>query len=354
MTSSVANTSVLDTQETSMVANAFENADDFRTIGERITAPIDTIIDETTRVIENDPIMRVSDELAKMNTEMQVVYNNIIDNDGSIMRFFKSIPGIGTIAQKLDETFDEVSFNMQDVNDKITTIFSGFDQSYTSLNLSIDMQNTFLEGIDANLGKVIAYKEFLETKLAEFKQKNESDNAEDPKLKLFLHSVEFFLTNLVVLIGNLEMAKKRLQIRLDSARKLSLSMNSSKPIFKTLLSTAVIEISGQKAIDASMEAINAMGRSIDKMSSELTEKAIEGNRKSEELTSKPVLSSNVFVENVTKLKNHFAEIEDYRLRIAEEAKKERKDFDDARKNLEEIKVLTKKETDELEAVLNKA
>jgi hypothetical protein len=62
------------------------------------------------------------------------------------------------------------------------------------------------------------------------------------------------------------MARKRLLMRLDSATKLSLAMNSSRPIFKTLLSTALIETSSQKALDASMKALDVMGETIDKMS----------------------------------------------------------------------------------------
>jgi len=341
----------LNPEEKELVIKSFEEVKDFRSLGEKITAPIDTIIDETTKIIENDPIMDVSNELNSMNTQMQAVYNEIIDNDSSAMKFFKSLPVLGSIAEKLDEKWDEQNFNMQSINEKISTIFSGFDQSYNSLNISIDMQYSFLEGIEQNLGKVIGYKEFLDEKLEEFKQN--TNNEDEEKIKLFIRSVEFFQTNLVVLIGNLEMAKKRLLIRLDSARKLSLSMNSSKPIFKTLLSTAVIEISGQKAIDASMTAINAMSQTIDKMSSTLTDEAIASNKKAEELSSKPILSLNVFVENVSKLKNHFEEIEDYREKVMIEAKKEQEDFDKARKNLEDIKVLTKTQSDELEKILEK-
>jgi len=339
----------INSSEAALVASAFASARDFRTVGERITAPIDSIIDETARIIENDPIMNVSDELSRMNREMQAVYGTIIDNDGAFMKFIKGIPGVGALARKLDEALDDTSFNMQDINGKIGAIFSGFDQSYTSLNLSIDMQHRFVEGIEHNLEKVIAYKELLEEKLAEH---TEQDDDMQEHRQLFLRSVEFFLTNLVVLVGNLEMAKKRLLIRLDSAQKLSLSMSASKPIFKTLLSTAVIEISGQKAIDASMEAMNAMSRSIDNMSATLTDKAIEGNQKAEEMTSKPLLSTTLFIENVTKLKNHFEAIEDYRQKVADEAHKERADFDAARQNLEAIKVLTREETNEIEAVLS--
>ena len=343
----------LNQEEQDLVIKSFEEVKDFRTLGERITAPIDSIIDETTVIIENDPIMDVSDELNVMNTKMQGIYADIIDNDGTVMKFFKKLPVIGSLAEKLDEKWDEQNFNMKTINGQITAIFSGFDQAYASLNTSIDMQYNFLEGIEKNLGKVINYKEFLDVKLVEFKTNIENKEEDKDKLKLFIRSVEFFQTNLTVLIGNLEMAKKRLLIRLDSARKLSLSMNSSKPIFKTLLSTAVIEISGQKAIDASMTAITAMSETIDKMSTSLTDEAIASNKKAEELSSKPILSLNVFIDNVTKLKNHFDEIEDYREKIMIDAKKQREDFDQARKNLADIKVLSKSQSDELEEILTK-
>ena len=76
-------------------------------------------------------------------------------------------------------------------------------------------------------------------------------------------------------------------------------------------------------------------------------------KKAEELSSKPILSLNVFVENVSKLKTHFEEIEDYRAQVAIEAKKEQENFDNARKSLASIKLLTKQQSDELEHILNK-
>jgi len=147
------------------------------------------------------------------------------------------------------------------------------------------------------------------------------------------------------------MARKRLNMRLDSANKLSLAMSSSRPIFKTLLSTALIETSSQKAIDASMKAMEVMGNTIDKMSSELTDKAIESNKKSEEMTSKPILSTSVFIENVTKLKNYFDEMESYREQISKEATEERKLFKWAKNKLENLKILNKKDVEELNAEL---
>jgi len=85
--------------ESQEVAEAFQQADDFRTVGERITAPLDDILAETSEVIDSDPIMRVSDELSKMNGDVQEVYSEIIDNDGLIMRLFKALPLVGHVAR---------------------------------------------------------------------------------------------------------------------------------------------------------------------------------------------------------------------------------------------------------------
>ncbi len=338
----------LSATEQAEVEQTFAEAKDFRQLGEKITAPIDSIISETATIIDSDPIMNVSDALTAMNNDVQGVYKEIIDNDGTLMKIAKTIPLIGSLAKSLDAKWDEASFNIKSLEGKISTIFSGFDQSATSLNTSIDMQKKFLEGIDENLGKVVAYKEFLAKKIEEFKGKSleSADETEKMKYDMFIRHVEYFQSNLVVLIGNLDMARKRLLMRLDSAAKLSLAMSSSRPIFKTLLSTALIETSSQKALDASMKAINVMGETIDKMSTELTDKAIESSRKSEELSSKPVLSASVFIDNVTKLKNHFDTIESYRAQVKSEADAQKKLFDEASQKLKEVKVLGAREQEE--------
>lgn len=335
--------------EQAEIEQTFAEAKDFRGLGEKITAPIDSIISETATIIDSDPIMNVSDKLTEMNKDVQGVYKEIIDNDGTVMKIAKSLPLIGSLAKSLDAKWDEASFNIKSLEGKISTIFSGFDQSYSSLNTSIDMQKKFLEGIDENLGKVVGYKDFLNTKIEEFKTKNleTTDEATKMKYDMFVRHVEYFQSNLVVLIGNLDMARKRLLMRLDSASKLSLAMSSSRPIFKTLLSTALIETSSQKALDASMKAIDIMGSTIDKMSTELTDKAIESSRRSEELSSKPVLSASVFVDNVSKLKNHFDTIEAYRAQVKIEAEAQRKLFDDASENLKNVKVLAAQDQEDL-------
>ena len=345
----------LSATESEEVEQTFAEAKDFRSLGEKITAPIDSIISETATIIDSDPIMKVSDTLTEMNKNVQSIYKEIINNDGTVMRLAKSIPILGGLMKSLDSKWDEAAFDVKSLEGKIQMIFSGFDQAHTSLDTSVDMQKKFLDGIDANLGKVVAYKEFLAKKIEEFRAKGieSKDETEKMKYDMFVRHVEYFLSNLVVLIGNLDMARKRLLMRLDSASKLSLAMSSSRPIFKTLLSTALIETSSQKAIDASMAAITVMGSTIDKMSSELTDKAIESSRKSEELASKPVLSASVFVENVTKLKNHFDTIESYRAQIKIEADAEKKSFDDASAQLKAIKVLGAKDQEEFVEELNK-
>lgn len=341
--------------EAKEIENIFEGAKDFRTIWERITAPIDNIISETATIIDKDPIMNVSKELGEMNKQVQWVYSEIIDNDGTLMKIMKTIPLVWNLAKSIDARIDEAKFNMKSLEWRIWVIFSGFDQSYTSINTSIEMQKKFIDGIEANLWKVVAYKDFISIKIDEFKARLEAatDQEEKDKLAMFIRNVEYFQGNLVVLIGNLDMAKKRLLMRLDAAVKLSLSMNSSRPIFKTLLSTALIETSSQKALDASIKAMDVMWSTIDKMSSELTDKAISSAKKSEELSRKPVLSTTIFLENVTKLKNHFDEIEDYREQIRLEWEKERELFNEAKAKLDEVKVISKEGQEELAKELSK-
>jgi hypothetical protein len=88
------------------------------------------------------------------------------------------------------------------------------------------------------------------------------------------------------------------------------------------------------------------------MSSDLTDKAISSSKKAEEMSSKPVLSTTVFIENVTKLKDHFDSIEDFRKKITAEAEAERKSFDEAKAKLEDMKLLSSNETNELNKELN--
>jgi hypothetical protein len=39
--------------------------------------------------------MQVSDELSKMNSDVQSVYKDIINNDGTMMKIAKSLPMLG-------------------------------------------------------------------------------------------------------------------------------------------------------------------------------------------------------------------------------------------------------------------
>ena len=64
------------------------------------------------------------------------------------------------------------------------------------------------------------------------------------------------------------------------------------------------------------------------------------------MSSKPVVSTQVFIDNVQKLKTHFDEIEQFRAQVALEAAEERKLFEEAGKKFEEMKLLSKEDTEE--------
>lgn len=335
------------------IETVFRNAQDFRTIGERITSPINEIITQTSQLIEQDPIMHVGEDLEKINSEVQTIYRDIINNDSAFSKGMKRLPLVGRLWTKASNSVEDMKFKMANIAGKVTIIFSGFDQSYESLNLSVESQNRFLEGIDDNIGMLVAYRDFIDLKLVDFQERYEKteDEEEKEKLQLFIGNVEYFKNNLIILIGNLEMARKRLLVRLDSARKLSLAMNASRPIFQTLLSTALIETSNQKALDASMKAMNIMAQTIDDLGTQLTDSAIESSKKAEEMTAKPVLSTKTFIDNVNKLKRHFEEIETYRKQVKSLGNQEKISFDKAINSLNNIKFLGKKENEEFEKEL---
>ena len=107
------NTKPLTELEKTQVEQTFAEAKDFRSLGEKITSPLDSIIAETATVIDSDPIMQVSDELSKMNNSVQEVYKDIINNDGTMMKIAKSIPLLGGLMKSLDSKWDEAKFNIQ-------------------------------------------------------------------------------------------------------------------------------------------------------------------------------------------------------------------------------------------------
>jgi len=160
----------LSTVDKAEIEKSFAESKDFREVWEKITAPIDNIIKETAQVIDNDPVMNVSEELWQMNNEVQWVYSDIIDNDGKITKFFKKIPLIWDLVQTLDDKIDQAKFDMKWIQGKIEIIFSWFDTTYNSVNKSIDLQIKFLDTIEKNLWKIEAYKDFIEDKLLELQK----------------------------------------------------------------------------------------------------------------------------------------------------------------------------------------
>jgi hypothetical protein len=103
----------LSASEQAQIEQTFAEAKDFRQLGEKITAPIDSIISETAHMIDSDPIMQVSNTLSELNGQVQEVYQEIIDNDGAVMKMAKKMPLIGGLMKKLDASFDEAAFNMK-------------------------------------------------------------------------------------------------------------------------------------------------------------------------------------------------------------------------------------------------
>lgn len=305
----------LDKNEVKQIDDTFDNIKNFRSLWEKITSPVDNIINETSKVIKSDLIMNTSNKLETVNYDIQKVYEKIVNEDWAILRFLKSIPLIGNIISY----FMKKKYNMKEIKWQIENIFSWFDQSYESLNKSIYIQKNFLDSLEKNLWKINNYQKFIDKRLInlEEKYKNEIDKDQKGKYKVFIEQVEYFLQNIRILIGNLELARKRILTRLDSTIKLSLSMNNSRPIFKTIINVAILETSWQQALDASSKYMEAMWNALESISEDILEDKTE-HKNVEDKNEDNSNNEDKLVENVKKLKNNFDEIEWYRKEIVKQ------------------------------------
>jgi len=335
------------------IEEKFENAEDFSEVGAQITAPINGVANETLTLIKNDPIMDVSGILNNIKKDVDWLYDDIIKEDSFILKFAKAIPLLWLAIDKISGTAENIKFNMKETNEKIQGLFKNFDVSHKSLVKSIELQNKYLKWLNANIDEIIAYRNFIDKKLEEFEEKIvQSSWEEQEKYKNFANAMQNFLSNLNSLIGNLTLWRKRILRRLDAAQNINLVMWPTRWIFEALLSTAVVEAATQKPIEATLKSMNNLWESIDKRNETLTEKTIENSKKTEKMLAKPILNTKKFVNNVEKLKNHFIDIEEYREKMATEAKAEKKEFEKAYETLEDLNVPKPKNHKELMEHLN--
>ena len=342
-------------EQKSEIEAAFKNADDFRGLWSKITDPFKGSFDKAVTVIENDPVMDVSNQLTNLNWQIQEVYWEILSNDGKMMRTAKKLPFIWGWIKAIDKNVDKASFDIKWTNRKIKVIFSGYDIAEGSLNTAINLKKEHITEMEWQEEISVRYITYIQRKIDQFKQNLATlpEWEDKRKYKMFLEQIEYFSANLVSLVSNLYLSRRRLEIQQQTSYKLSTAMNVWRPLFETLLNAGMFEASWLQSNEAAAAALQGMSTIMDNMQTQLTDRTIEGSKQTAEIMKKPLMNPDVYVKNVEKLVTHLNEMDSINESIKVEREQNMKNIQQATQRLQKRNVMTQQERETFSTELSK-
>lgn len=239
---------------------------------------IQGLIKKTGELIDDDPLLGASNEIDSIKENFEAIHNAI--NNKSISETEKKwfISKVFWSWAKKDEGFRYKTFEW-----KINSIFKQYDLVFESVGNSIKMYLEYWAGLNLEINSLTTFldninEEELETNdLAQFR------------------NYQVMLNNLKLNLGRIAMSK-------ESAENLHRTMESWRPIFETLISSCMIEISWQRTIEASFQMLTTISGTVEAMSDKLTQSTIESSKIALETWTKPVLCAGKLNDNMLLLK----------------------------------------------------
>lgn len=325
---------------------------DFTSIWEKITEPINRILESSSDLIEKNPIFGASEELNWMNNDVQEVYKNVINKDNAVVAFAKKIPVLGNLVSVMTDKWDDANFNLKSLKEKLIEIFSGYDEVYESVLLWKTLQENFLEALEENITNLNEYLEYFDLSLSKANEdmKKEKDLLVRDKLKIKIENIQYYRDNLEVLVQNLDLSRQRLLIELDNSNKLATTMHSARPIYKSLITTALVERTTAKGTRAGQKVMEGFKKNLERMITEQTDNAIASHKKSEEMRSQTVIDSKVLETNVNKLKDYFDKMDEYKKSFMKGAESNRAILAKTKETLASINLMDLDDQRELENI----
>ena len=291
------------------VKTLFKDASSFKEAAEEITNPMKEALDSAFEIINKDPLMRVSASLKGLNTSVAEVYDSLTKEQSLTKKTLAKIP-------YLSQRFEKQTFT--DTKIKLNEIFNWFDTAHQSIESSITLQKEYVKWINTNLEWLLQTQKGLRFNLLELNKKIDKD-PNNKTLSTFKENILLFDNNLATLEWHLILTRKTIQIKLDSAEKLALTMSMSQPILSALMGNAIISNATQKTADACINIMSSMSTTLDNMSVDMTNKAIATSQIAMNLSVKPLLSSSVLTDNVKKIQEHFQLLDSKRATCLSEA-----------------------------------
>ena len=248
---------------------------------------LNSLIKEAGKLVDNDPLIWAGWEISSIKKNFEAIQRLI--SDEWVTKEEKNWL-LGSIFKSW---FKEEWFQYKSFEEKINSIFRQFDLTHNSIENSISMYEKYSLGLTEEIAK-------LETFLWELVMED-LDDAD--KLKI---------SNYSIMLDTLKLSLVRVNMSLNSAKQLEGTMSWTRPLFQTLLSSAMIEIAGQRTLDAWAQMIATLSWTIETMSKSLTENTIRTSALALDLWTKPLLSSGALKENILLLWNKIQEMEESR------------------------------------------
>ncbi len=260
------------------------------------------LIGRTWKIIDKDPLLSLWDEVSSIKENFEAIHKAISDEGidenekrGLLWKVMAKLIG-------KDEGFQFKSFE-----EKINSIFRQFDITFESVSGTIEMYTKYGEGLNKEIGSLASFLDGIDT------------NTLSPEDRGVYANYEAMKNTLINSLWRIEMSVK-------SAEKLHNIMETGRPMFQALLSSCMIEVSGQRSIDASTQMIGTLTWTIESLSNTLTESTIKSSKQAIAISTQPVLSSSHLEGTMLKLQGAFSEMkkqqEDYANKLILEQSKD--------------------------------
>lgn len=242
---------------------------------------LNNLIKSTGKLIDQDPLTDSIDEVWLIKKQFLAIQEAIEDKSPEKSKWL--LATIFSWWSSRDEWFQFKNFEW-----KINSIFSQFDVVHSGIQHTMWMYKKFSEWLATENVKL---KEYLDTTVAA--------TADE--------SIE--LSHYKVMLDTLNLSLDRINLSYKSALDLDRTMEVTRPIFQAVLSSCMIEVAGQRTLDASIQMNDILKGTIESMSDKLTQNTIYTSQRALEIWTTPLLAAPKLQENILLLGKALEDIE---------------------------------------------
>lgn len=235
------------------------------------------LIKRTGQLLSDDPLLASIDDVADIAENFKAIQDAINNKGmGAEEKTWFLAKVFGSMIGKDD------GFQFKTFEGKIDAVFRQYDLVYESIGNTIEVYNDYGKDLLSSLNKLNEFITNVDDSELTVKERKEFD------------SYQLIVKQLGLSLGRIGMTK-------ESGEELYEHMRIGRPHFQLILSSCMIEVSGQKTIDASVQIIWTLMGTADALTTKLTESAIKSSAMALEVGNAPVLSIGKLEQNVALL-----------------------------------------------------